>query len=273
MPGAPAIPALAPDAAVCLQCGYALRGLDTTRNCPECGSPIRRSLMGNLLEFSAPEYVRSLHRGVIMILVAMILRVLVGLMTIVVMFAVIAAMQSSRANFSALHEQFQLWVAIAALPVTGLMLIGWWLFSMPDPAIVGAEKGQTPRMIIRVTVAVSAAMAVLQLFEGATVTLSGNMLAFAAALLSGVAGTVQFFASVLYVRWLAPRLPDKALHEQTKTYLWLLPVIYVLGMICLGLGPLIAGVMYLLMLNTVRVRLQAILKRIAFVDEVNGANS
>jgi hypothetical protein len=42
--------------------------------------------------------------------------------------------------------------------------------------------------------------------------------------------------------------------------LWLLPLIYILGMICLGLGPLIALVMYLLMLNSVRVRLQAILQ-------------
>jgi hypothetical protein len=65
---------------------------------------------------------------------------------------------------------------------------------------------------------------------------------------------------VLYVRWLAPRIPDVALYEKTRKYMWLLPLIYILGMICLGLGPLIAMVMYLLMLNTVRVRLREILQ-------------
>ena len=47
----------------CLNCGYNLRGLEEDGQCPECGVPIERSLHGNLLIYSSPEYVSSLHRG------------------------------------------------------------------------------------------------------------------------------------------------------------------------------------------------------------------
>lgn len=256
-----AIPAVAPDSAVCLQCGYAVRGLDTTHNCPECGAPISRSLMGNLLEFSSSAYVRSLYRGVVMILVAMILQVVLVLLGIVAMIAAIAIASSASANSPKFINQFQMWMEIIMLPITALLLVGWWLFSMPDPAILGAEQGQKPRLIIRITVAITAAMAVLELMAR-TMTVpgaNGDLLSGSAAVLNGLAGTVQFFASVLYVRWLAPRIPDKDLHDQAKKYLWMLPLIYVLGAICFWAGPLVAGVMYLLMLNTVRMRLQAII--------------
>ena len=43
--------------------------------------------------------------------------------------------------------------------------------------------------------------------------------------------------------------------------MWLLPVIYVVGFCALKLGPLVALVMYLLMLNGVRIRLRTIRER------------
>jgi hypothetical protein len=47
----------------CLRCGYNLRGLKIDGLCPECGAPIARSLHGNLLGYSAPEYVAKLQAG------------------------------------------------------------------------------------------------------------------------------------------------------------------------------------------------------------------
>jgi hypothetical protein len=200
--------------------------------------------MGNLLEFSSAEYVNSLHRGVVLVLIAMILRVIVSVLGIVGMITVVAIMSSTGAAPPALMNSVQIWMFIILLPISGMTLIGWWLFSRPDPAIMGAETGQRPRMIIRVTVSIT-----------------------------GLAETVQFFASVLYIKWLAPRIPDKALADKAKTYLWLLPLIYVLGAICVGLGPIAASIIYLLMLNTVRMRLQSILKRNAYSREVTAASS
>ncbi|MFT3686735.1 MAG: hypothetical protein QM783_17745 [Phycisphaerales bacterium] len=40
----------APDWLRCVRCGYALKGLPVDGLCPECGSPVRRSIPGGLLE-------------------------------------------------------------------------------------------------------------------------------------------------------------------------------------------------------------------------------
>lgn len=266
MPGVHEIPPIAPDTAVCMQCGYALRGLDTTRNCPECGAPIRRSLMGNLLEFSSVDYVRNLHRGVVMILVTTLVQIAVGIVGSIIMLVMVftsaaaAAASGTAPPFNPVT--LQIWISAITLPFTALLLLGWWLFSAPDPAILGAEQGQKPRLIIRITIAVMAALSVLDLVVKTlpTSSIGGDLTSAGVVVLIGIAGFVQFFASVLYVRWLAPRIPDLKLYEQTRLYLWLLPLIYVVGMICLGLGPLVAGIMYLLMLNTVRLRLQTIMR-------------
>ena len=47
-------------------------------------------------------------------------------------------------------------VTAAEAGVTFLLLAGWWLFSSPDPAIVGTDTGDTPRRTIRVTLTIQA---------------------------------------------------------------------------------------------------------------------
>jgi hypothetical protein len=47
----------------CASCGYNLRGLMADWNCPECGTPIRNSLRGDLLEFCDPTWVARLAVG------------------------------------------------------------------------------------------------------------------------------------------------------------------------------------------------------------------
>jgi hypothetical protein len=126
-------------------------------------------------------------------------------------------------------------------------------------------------LIIRITVIAMAALSVLDVVAKTTPTqgVRGDLLSAGAGMLLGIAGLVQFFASVLYVRWLAPRIPDMHLWGKAKKYLWQLPLIYVLGVICFGLGPLIAGIMYLLMLNKVRLHLASIMQR---QQELPGVN-
>jgi hypothetical protein len=176
------------------------------------------------------------------------------------MFGLIWLNMTPNSNINISEQTVKIWVSAFTLPMTALLLLGWWFFSAPDPAILGAEKGQKPRLIIRITVAIMAALSAadLAIKAAAPPGLSGQLAEAGAALVVGAAGVAQFFASVLYVRWLAPRIPDLALYEKAQKYLWLLPLIYILGAICFGLGPLIATVMYLLMLNTVRIRLRAI---------------
>lgn len=81
----------------------------------------------------------------------------------------------------------------------------------------------------------------------------------AASLLSGVAWITQFFAAMLYVRWLARRVPDGRLHDKAKRFMWLGPVLYTVGIVLLMLGPLIALVMYWNMLDKLRKHIKAML--------------
>lgn len=81
-----------------------------------------------------------------------------------------------------------------------------------------------------------------------------------AAVLGGIAGIVQFFASMLYLRWMAPRIPSPLIERRSQLYMWLLPVIYVVGS-CFVVGPLVATIMYFLLLNLVRIDLRNIIAR------------
>lgn len=78
-----------------------------------------------------------------------------------------------------------------------------------------------------------------------------SLVAGGVGLVAGIAALVQFFASLLYVRRLAPRLPSPAIAERAKTYMWLLPLIFIGGS-CIVIGPIVALVMYLVLLNDVR---------------------
>jgi len=260
------MPAFASDGAICLQCGYQIRGLASDRHCPECGTPISRSLRGNLLVFSATQYLRSLHLGLIFILSAALLNAIFGLVAAVGGIAIAVAIAMRGAGGGTINpnimQSLELGIAAITMPLAALSILGWWLFSAPDPAVVHGRTGQGARLTIRTTVIVVAVASIVNFTL--LVVSRGNpgmlILTSVAGTLSAIASLVQFFASMRYVGWLAPRLPDFDLVKRASLYMWLLPVIYVVGA-CLVIGPLVAQVMYLLMLNGIRIRLRTIRER------------
>ncbi len=54
----------------CVECGYDLRKQPSSGVCPECGSSIRESMQGHLLQFAQPHWVRSLRRGAFILTIA-----------------------------------------------------------------------------------------------------------------------------------------------------------------------------------------------------------
>lgn len=75
-----------PDAAgaelLCVTCGYALRGLDHDGMCPECGTPIERSLRGDLLAGAAPAWLATVTRGATLIALGLRIAVVCVLATL-----------------------------------------------------------------------------------------------------------------------------------------------------------------------------------------------
>jgi hypothetical protein len=234
---------------ICVQCSYNLRGLKPESRCPECGTIVLRSLQGNLLKFSSAEYLAKLHLGVFIILAAIVAQFLL-------LFAMIALGFLGMTN-AQLMGAVEITSMLAGVGVGIAQLLGWWLFSEEDPGVVGTDKGSTARTVVRASVIVLAGLTLL----GAVVTLTmplGTAGQFAVMILQLGAQAVMFFASMLYLRWLAPRLPNPRVHKRAGLLMWLGPLLMTVGMLACGVGPLIALVLYWNMLDWVRRDIKAI---------------
>jgi len=245
-----------PDDAACHQCGYALAGLPSEGVCPECGLPVEQSLRSNMLEHASPSYLAALHRGVFLVLAAIIVQILLGFAGVAVGFAM--AGSSSTATFMQLFS-------ILGVAVSLTLVYGWWLFTAPDPGYEGRRDASQARQIVRITLAVNVAIVLLQMIFQLAPSIAGGSTATLAplvALLALVVFAVSFFASMLYLRWLTPRIPNWKAFKRAKTLMWLGPLLYTVGILLIGLGPLIALVLYWNMLDWIRKDLKRIRKNL-----------
>jgi hypothetical protein len=99
--------------APCIQCQYNLRGLRPKLKCPECGTPVRKSITAPLLRCEDPEWLRSVCSGLTLVAVATLgVLALLGL----------AAMTGAVAVFG---------LGVVCLTVTGAL--GVWVATRPRP--------------------------------------------------------------------------------------------------------------------------------------------
>ncbi len=245
------------DDIACLQCAYNLRGLDPSRNCPECGMPAGASLRGNLLRYCAPEYLAQLHRGVVIVLSAIIAQIILSFCDPIVKHSLPAGL---------LQQSLAITIAILNIVVAAGNLYGWWLFSALDPSFVGQEAGETARQWIRWTTLTQAiAMAIWLPFSivlgflvvggsaassspGPLVWILGGLVMIVA-FLSLVAQIVGYFSALSYIEWLAHRIPSQDLGPRAKRLRWLGPVLTIF--LCI-IGLLVALVLYWNLLDDVR---------------------
>jgi hypothetical protein len=249
---------------VCLRCGYDLSGLQATGVCPECGTPVAHSLHGNLLLYSAPEFLKKLHRGVFLILAA-----------IIVMF--VAMMGAIALEFiTAAGVLLPEWEAVADLAGVASSLgimAGWWLLSEPDPAFIGRDDGGRARRLVRITVAVAASLT-LAVFIVEQAAPAGNPASDGLEVAGSIAGliavAVHYFASMVYIQWLARRIPDEYVLRRSRLLMWLGPLLYFPGCVIL-IGPLIGLVLYWNLLDHIRKQLKRIRAEQASMGLATGA--
>ena len=246
-----------PEGTPCKQCGYALEGLPSDGMCPECGLPIERSLTDDQLRHSSPAYLALLHRGVFLILAGIIAQLLLFVGALFIGFALsiggvaIGTVQAVMTLFS--------------LIATGAIAWGWFLFSAPDPAFVGRLDGSRARVVVRVAVVANAAVTLVTTVAqfalpvtavapgaAAPAVTTASVVLFLLSLVGFVAWAVSFFAAMLYLRWLCPRIPNWRAYRRAKIMMWLGPLLFTVGALCIGLGPLVAVVLYWNMLEWVR---------------------
>ncbi len=238
----------------CIICGYDLKGLPRDGVCPECGTPVEQSYLPDLLHNRSPQYLQQLRSGLSFVLNGILVWV----------FLIIASVVVAVAGLSGLGIEILL--ALAGTGCSLAIMLGWWKLTTPDPGKPDASADLLSRRLIRIAVSVQLAATVFSLIPQFAIgqTLAPGMtaivvLAFALSLLSMVAWVVQFFAAMQYVRWLARRVPDQKLHNRAKRFMWLGPLLQTVGLLLLGLGPLIALVMYWNMLDAMRKHIKRML--------------
>lgn len=235
----------------CVRCGYDLHGLPPSGNCPECGLSIERSLRGELLQFSDDAYRAQLLRGVTLIMTGIIVSLSLIIVALIFMIAMPGNVSSSAMQLTGIIS-------------TAISITGFYFYSTADPGQIAGNKGESPRRWIRIALVVVAVGTVGQFAFALIATLAPPAapntpqfgvgagligLALIASILGGIAGIVQFFAAMMYTKWLAPRIPSPKVLNRAKLLMWLGPVLYIFG--C-GIGQLVALVLYYNMFSWIR---------------------
>ena len=135
----------------CQRCGYNLRGLRREGRCPECGGPVKVSLLGERLRFADPIWLKKVSLGakmpsyslravVFAFLIAQSIRLVLGLFT-----GGFAWKWDSNAG-------------LLLLLVVGYAMLsyGLWLIATPNAVMLANEDSYAPRRILRMSVLIAA---------------------------------------------------------------------------------------------------------------------
>lgn len=230
----------------CHRCSYALRGLPISGKCPECGTPVADSLKGYLLQNAAPEFLAAIGLGLSLVLNGLLLSIALGLAMGMLGF-VLGPVR--RAEFVLMSQGVQ-------LLIQGMMFFGYWKYTSPDPGFVAFEQPTTARNVVRWALYVQIAFTCASIVVGQLT--SDHVIVFALALGAYLVWGLQFFSVMRYTLWISGRIPDVYVTGRARRYLWLLPVLSTLGVVCVGLGPLIAMILYWNLLDRVRKHVKSI---------------
>ncbi len=240
----------------CIQCGYMLRGVPFLGPCPECGTPVKRSFMGDLLEYSDPQYVVGLHRGVVLIIAA------AGVMLVQMVGLIVAGLLTGTSGTPSGNTGGSMTDGIStAMSIVGVVLhlVGYVFYSRPDPGQMTANKGEKPRRRLRQSLAMQVALYIGSEVMRYTPSIAAiPWMHGAVDIASLTAMVINFHASMVYTQWIARRLPNEALASRAKQFLWLGPCL-TLSLACILLvGPIVAVAMYIAIFNTLRKDLKSL---------------
>jgi hypothetical protein len=226
-PMAASAPGVVPMDVPCRKCGYNLRGLSVDGRCPECGIAVGLSTYGDLLRYSDPAWLAKLRTGVTLILWG-ILAMVVTVVLLVVVFMVIGFRTAARgggggggtpASGAAANQAIVM--SLATLVGYGLMLVGAWLLTEPDPSGLGEDQYGTSRKLIRIMLGLGVLNYLINIgINAATITPSIFVTLQSFNFIFQIAGLVGTCAQLQYLKKLAVRIPDDSLAGRAHTILW-----------------------------------------------------
>ncbi len=211
---------------------------------------------GALLSTAWREYLEALHSGVRLVLNMILCQI--ALMVIGFLGFILIAASGGDPDLHVFGIVFNVLNTVASV----LLTWGYWRFTQPDEALLGAEPTASSRRLIRVTAVTRAVCDLMLVLINTFLAIGaaqspagggggGDLFLFLITLVSIAAWAVQFFAVMRYVRWLADRVPDPEMAKTTRTYMWALPLLTIVGALFI-VGPIVALVLYWQLLNKLR---------------------
>lgn len=212
----------------CRRCGYDLRGLRESGNCPECGTPVGRSVMGDLLRFADPVWLRKISGGLSILLWLILLQILAWCLT--------SGVSSGTRGTGAGNAL----ATVVSLLLSALSLVAIWKITTPDPSGLGEESQFNARNIVRFVICASVAVSVTVILIN--LISSDPVLRIVVALLGWINSLLiavfEWYKYKLY-EYLAGRVPDLTLVSRARKIRWMGVVFLVCGL-CAGAIALIA---------------------------------
>lgn len=111
----------------CVECGYNLRSLRRIDLCPECSTPVKRSLAGPLLRNAGTRWLKRVHRGLWLLHRASVIAAfaLIGMPVFDIYSHVYLNPAFPTLSFQGIPLTLAIWSAVAS--------IGLWLATSPTP--------------------------------------------------------------------------------------------------------------------------------------------
>lgn len=190
----------------CVKCGYNLRCLTEAGLCPECATPVGRSLTGDYLRFRDPAWVATLASGMNWIVWGIIVGIGGGLLGGIAIGSLRGA-GAPGVMFLLPFLQFGL---------STISIVGYWKVTTPDPGRSGEEIGITARKLVRFAQISSwLGIPIGQVLESISGILSAVF-----SIPAGLLGLIGTFALYTYARGIAFRIPDEKLARSTRIVMW-----------------------------------------------------
>lgn len=198
----------------CRKCSYNLRGLSPEGRCPECGTAVGLSTLGDLLRYADPNWIRTVARGITIILWMILASVLLG------------CLGGTLLATEGLQQALSIGLGLVSF-------YGVWLMTEPDPSGLGEDPTITARKVIRFALLVGIGAQVLTLATEQLSPPGAVLIVFAVlGVIATLIGLVGEFAKFTYYEYLLRRVPDPKLAGRARFLKW--GFVVCLGIMLLG---------------------------------------
>lgn len=194
----------------CAHCGYNLRGLSSEGRCPECFTPVARSLHGNLLRYADADWLERLRFATVVKLWNIALTLL---------FVIVATIVAGAGLPGVI-------TIILSTVIGGIGVWASFMITTQEPRIALSEDPVTWRKAVRVC---AVAGLIAKLASDASAALGAGVAIQASAASSTLFGVVAVFGEMVYLRRFALRVPNEKLANATRIVMWGLTVMSVVG--------------------------------------------